>query len=130
MKNRIILSAALFLLAAAFNLKVDAQVSGTMDTHSGTDTLVRQTDVPRILSYQGQITTANGTAMNGTHKITATLYSDHLGRNALWQGSYDAEVLNGIFTVQLGFGSQKLPDNSAMNQPLWVGIKVDESEEM
>src|ERR1700733_13503651 len=95
--------AALFMLAAVLNLKVDAQVSG------GTDTLVHQTDIPRIITYQGQLTTTSGTAMNGTHKITATLYSDHLGNNPIWQGSYYAEITNSLFSVELGSGSQKLP---------------------
>ena len=105
MKRRDILAVALILLTALFT-KLEAQTS--------------EKDVPRILSYQGQITTANGTAMNGTHKITATLYSDHLGRNSVWQGSYNAEISNSIFTVKLGFGAQKLPDNSAM-EPAALG---------
>ncbi len=118
MKNRTILIAALFFVAAVLNQRVDAQVSGNT------------TDVPRIMSYQGQITTTNGIAMNGTHIITATLYSDPHGTLPLWRGSYDAEVKNGIFTISLGSGTKKLSDNAQMNQPLWVGIRVDEGEEM
>ena len=119
----------IFAVLFAF-INARAQSSTGTGTNSGTDTLVRVSDVPRIISYQGQLTTANGQAMNGTHKITATLYSDHLGTNAVWQGSYSAEITGGVFSVELGAGSQKLPDNAAMNQPLWVGIKVDGGDEM
>ena len=118
MKNRNILSAALFLVAVLFSQRVDAQVSGS------------NTDVPRIMSYQGQITTTDGIAMNGRHNITATLYSDPHGTHSVWKGSYSAEVRNGIFNISLGSGAKKLPDNAEMNQPLWVGIKCDEGEEM
>ena len=71
------LIAALFLVAALFSQRVGAQVSG------GTDSSIRVSDVPRIMSYQGQITTTNGTAMNGTHTITATLYSDPHGTHSV-----------------------------------------------
>ncbi len=118
MKNRNILIAALLLVAAVLNQRVDAQVSGST------------ADVPRIMSYQGQITSTNGNAMNGTHTITATLYSDPHGTHSLWKGNYNAEVKNGIFNIMLGSGVSKLPDNSEMNQPLWVGIKVDDGAEM
>ena len=105
MKHFILIIAALILLHPMFVHSLEAQVSST------TDSLVRVTDVPRIISYQGQLTTANGQAMNGTHKITATLYSDHLGINPVWQGSYSAEITGGVFSIDLGAGSQKFPDN-------------------
>ena len=124
MKKTIQCAAALFVLAAMFSLKSAAQ------TTSGTDIPVRHSDVPRILSYQGQITSTDGIAMNGTHHITATLYSDHLGKNSVWQGSYNAAVTNGVFTVMLGSGVSKLPDNTTLDRPLWVGINVDGSDEM
>lgn len=117
MRHYLLTIAALILLPEMFIDSLNAQVSGSAD-------------IPRIISYQGQITTTNGIAMNGTHTITATLYSDPHGTNSVWQGVYSPIITNGIFTVQLGSGSQKLPDNSIMNQRLWVGIKCDEGEIM
>ncbi len=108
---------ALIMLAGLFFGSLNAQVTGSAD-------------VSRIVSYQGQITTTDGISMNGTHHITATLYSDHLGKNSVWQGSYDVAIANGIFTLMLGTGASKLPDNNTMNRPLWVGISVDGSDEM
>src|SRR5579862_9109183 len=84
-----------------------------------------QTNVPLMISYQGQVISSDGKAMTGTHKITATLYSDLDGKNSVWQGSYDAEVQNGIFNILLGSGTYKLPDVTLMSRPLWLGIKID-----
>lgn len=111
------ISTVFILLTLLFSQSVNAQVSGSAD-------------IPRIMSYQGQITTTDGKVMNGIHKITATLYSDPHGTNSVWLGEYSTEIANGIFTVILGSGKSKLPENSLMNQPLWVGIRVDGSEEM
>jgi hypothetical protein len=117
-------AAALLFLAALFSLRLNAQVVG------GIDTTIRQADVPHIISYQGQIKSADGTATNGTHHITTTLYSDSRGINSVWQGAYDADIKDGIFTVMLGSGTSKLPQTDLLNQPLWIGIKVDGGEEM
>jgi len=107
-------AAALFIVAALFSARLMSQTSN---------------DVPRIISYQGQIIT-NGLAMNGTHTITATLYSDPHGKNSVWQGSYDAVVTNGIFNITLGSGKTPLPDVALINRSLWIGISVDNGEEM
>ncbi len=108
---------ALIMLVGLFFGSLNAQVTGSAD-------------VPRILNYQGQITTINGIAMNGTHYITATLYTDHIGKNSVWRGSYNVAIKNGVFTLMLGAGASKLPENIAMNRPIWVGISVDGSDEM
>ena len=110
------LSTALFLVAVAFTLKMHAQTTSV--------------DVPRILSYQGQVTTTDGKAMNGMHHITASLYSDPHGTNAVWKGEYDAEIHEGLFSVDLGFGKYPLPASSTLNRPLWVSIAVDGGAEL
>jgi len=118
MSNRFKLIAAMSLIAAMFYQSSRAQVSGS------------NTDVPRLLSYQGQVKQTDGTPMNGTHTITASLYSDSHGKNTVWRGSYSAEVVNGVFTILLGSGNSPLPDVFAMNRPMWVGVSVDNQEEM
>ncbi len=116
--RKFILAAGLFSAATLFSDKLDAQTSP------------KGTDVPCILSYQGQVTTTDGKAMNGTHHITTTLYSDRFGTNSVWQGEYNAEITNGIFNILLGSGNSPLPEGLEMNRPLWFGIKVDGTEEM
>ena len=88
-------------------------------------------DVPHTMSYQGQVTnTSNGSAMNGQHTITATLYTNAYGGHSIWQGQYSAEITNGIFTILLGSGKSPLPEVTTMSRPLWVGISVDNGTEM
>jgi hypothetical protein len=93
-------------------------------------TVRAQTNVPRIINYQGQITSSEGAAVNGVHHIVATLYSNSLGTDALWQGGCDAEIKNGIFTISLGSGASKLPQSSVLDRPLWIGISVDNGDEL
>ncbi len=112
------LMAALVVVSAFFSLRIGAQ------------TIPNSSDVPTILSYQGQITGTGGQTVNGTHHITATLYTDHFGNNSLWQGEYDAAITNGIFNILLGSGKSKLPEITEMNRSLWVGIRVDGGEEL
>jgi hypothetical protein len=88
------------------------------------------TDVPRTMSYQGQVMTSDNVAANGIHQITASLYSDHLGKNSIWHAEYSAEIVNGVFNILLGSGKSPLPDVPEMNRSLWVGIRVDGGEEM
>jgi len=107
--------AVIFMITALFFGKLSAQ------------TLL---DVPRWISYQGQVTTQTGAALNGSHHITATLYSDPQGKNSVWQGSYDADITSGTFTIALGSGFHKLPEPSILSRPLWVGINIDNGEEM
>jgi hypothetical protein len=127
LRIRIITAWALFCLGTLFNLQLYAQTSSGTEAP---DTSISGKDIPRIISYQGQITN-NGTAMNGTHHITATLYSDPNGKNSVWHGAYDADIRDGNFTVTLGApGSWKLPENATLNQPLWIGISVDGTAEM
>jgi len=118
MKQRILFAVAFFLLTALFSNRLDAQTIST------------STDVPYVLSYQGHIATTGNSVVTGTHHITASIYSDAYGSNSLWQGSYDAEIKDGIFALQLGSGKTKLPQSGLLDRPLWIGIKVDGSEEM
>src|SRR4051794_18999918 len=83
------------------------------------------TDVPRIISYQGQITSIDGSALNGNHRIITHLYGDRFAHNEIWQGTYDVEITSGIFSVKLGSDAYKLPDNTTLDRPLWIGISVD-----
>jgi len=88
-------------------------------------------DVPHTMSYQGQLSnSSNGQTMNGTHTISATLYTNAYGGHSIWHGEYSTEIANGVFTLLLGSGKSPLPEISMMNCPLWVGISVDGSAEM
>src|SRR5579864_6359113 len=92
--------------------------------------LAQMVDVPHIINYQGQVKTSDGKTINGSHQITFTIYSDSHAKNMVWQGEYNVEIADGIFSVILGSGKAPLPSSSIMNQPLWVAVRVDEGIEM
>ena len=81
-------------------------------------------DVPRIISYQGQVTLLDGSSMTGTHHIVATLYSDRFGKTSVWRGEYDAAVTNGLFSVLLGSGKYKLLEASHWINPFGSASKL------
>jgi len=87
-------------------------------------------DVPRVISYQGQISSNSGVPLSGDESVTVTLYADPISRHVIWRGKYDVTITNGLFTVLLGKGAYPLPMSDSLNRQLWVGIQIGESEEM
>jgi len=90
----------------------------------------QNTDIPKTIGYQGQISNNLGIPLSGDQLITITLYGDPHGKNIVWQGKYTVNVTNGLFNVLLGRGGYPLPSTGQMNRPLWAGISVDGQEEM
>jgi hypothetical protein len=87
-------------------------------------------DVPKIISYQGEVRGSTGIPLSGDQLITVTLYADPYSRHVIWQGQYDVTVTNGLFNVLLGGRDFPLPSADSMDRPLWVGIRFNEGEEM
>ena len=116
MQKKLTLLAALMLLASLFAMKITAQTVNHADT--------------RFMSYQGLIKNHDGTNTDGKHKITLTMYSDNLGKNAVWRADYAVDIWNGYFSIILGGFSKPLPDNTTMDQPLWVGVRMEGGDEM
>jgi hypothetical protein len=89
------------------------------------------TDVPKTITYQGAINTQDGTPIaDGQYNITVSLYADANGTSKVWSGSYTTTVTKGIFNLMLGSGSSPFTSTSMFNQPLWVGVKVGDGDEM
>jgi hypothetical protein len=91
-------------------------------------TAFSQSNVQRIISYQGQVKST--LPLNGVHKITVNFYIDRNSKTSIWHGEYEAEILNGVFNILLGSGKSPLPDSRAMDRRLWIGLRVDDGEEM
>ncbi len=89
-----------------------------------------QTDVPRIISYQGIIKSATGAPLYGNHKVSVAFYNNSDGTEMIWQGEYVAPVENGVFNILLGSGAYPLPSPKVMNRTIYVGVKVDGGAEM
>src|SRR5687767_13929778 len=89
----------------------------------------QQTDIPRMISYQGNIT-QEGKALSGEYPVTVTLYADALGKEVVWLGTYKTKVTDGIFNVMLGSGQSQLPAPAKIDRPMWVGVAIDGEVEM
>lgn len=84
-----------------------------------------------VISYQGLLTSSqNGQPLNGTHRIVVTLYGDEQGSIRVWEGSYQTELNNGVFSLQLGSGEYPLPTAKDLDRAMWLGVRVDDNEEM
>lgn len=101
-------------------------------THVSTSSAQRtgEPDVPRTISYQGMLTSADGAPLpDGNRTVTVALYGDEAGTQLLWQDGYQVTIRGGVFNLYLG-SNRPLPSSSEMNRPLWVGTAVDGHQEM
>ena len=88
-------------------------------------------DVPKTISYQGLLSSSDGTPFaDGQYQITVTLYADGQGNTPVWNDSYTTNVHGGVFNVLIGSGSKALPSSENLNTPLWIGTSVNGAPEM
>ncbi len=104
-----------FLIAVSFFLFTIAQA---------------QQDIPRIMSYQGQVMQSGRLVATGDYSLIIRFYGDPEGKTKVWEASYSAHIVDGIFNIMLGGGEKPLPSTSAMNRPLWVGVAIAGEPEM
>jgi len=89
------------------------------------------TDVPKTISYQGMIDSPDGAPIaDGQYNITISFYGDANGVTRMWQGMYSATITKGVFNLMLGSGTSPFASTAMFNQPLWVGVKVGDGDEM
>jgi hypothetical protein len=81
------------------------------------------------MSYQGTLIQNEVQASDGLYQLTVALYGDPQGKDVIWTDSYTTEVNNGIFNIQLG-SRKALPDPKTMDQPLWLGVSVNGTDEL
>jgi len=89
--------------------------------------VVSHAAVPQTLSYQGQLTSATGTPVNGAVTITFNLYSLLSGGTALWSETQSVMVSNGLFNVILG---NTTPLTLPFDTPYYLGLQVSTDAEM
>ncbi len=86
--------------------------------------------VPTSFSYQGYLTDALGSPIDGSVLITFSLYDVELGGIPLWQDSgRTVAVDKGLFSIELGTPASPLAAG-LFNAPLWLGVDVDGNGEM
>lgn len=91
--------------------------------------------VPEVMSFQGKLTTSEGVLLpDDLYSIVFKLYQDNV--SLVWtetfDGDYQVQVINGLFNVLLGTGNNDgaLPAIFATNDNLYLGVTVDEGDEM
>lgn len=88
---------------------------------------------PGLLSYQGYLTGANGSPLNGNVNVTFRLYNVPSGGTALWTeahtGGNAVPVSNGLFNVLLG-SLTPIPSSVWNNSAVYLGVKVGSDPEM
>ena len=86
-----------------------------------------------LLSYQGYLTDAGGTPLDGEVGITFRLYSAPTGGSALWSethtGGNAVPVSDGLFNVMLG-SLTPIPSNVWASGAAYLGVQVGDDSEM
>jgi hypothetical protein len=80
------------------------------------------TAVPHTINYQGMITDAGGTPVNGYYGLLFRIFDAPTGWNMLWMDSLYAQVTQGLFNVVLG---SHLALDLAFDQPYWLEVEVN-----
>ena len=83
--------------------------------------------VPRTISYQGQLDSKPGTPIaDGTHILILALYSTRTGSTVLYSKEDTVTTVNGYFNTYL----DSIPTSLTFNQPMWLGIRIAGSNEL
>jgi|GEM_PF-2423177 len=86
--------------------------------------------VPQTVPLSGTLTDDNGAVENGTVTLQLKVYDALTGGNVVFEESQNVQVQNGNFTVYLGMSSTLDLTVFADNDELYLGITVDDDEEM
>ncbi len=84
--------------------------------------------VPGLMSYQGLLTNADGSALSdGTYALTFRLYDAEVGGTELWAETQSINVVGGVFQALLGANtSLGLP----FDAPYWLSTQVGNEAEL
>jgi len=93
-----------------------------------TITMSIQAQVPRTISFQGQLTNPDGSKLaDGTVNLQFMLYESATGGTSIWSETQSVNVKNSLFTAILG---NVAPLTAAFDKPYWVGLKVNGGSEL
>jgi hypothetical protein len=82
---------------------------------------VAQQTVASGISYQGRLTDAGGSSLDGTYAMRFVVYDDAVAGSALWDsGNLNVAVDRGRFTVQLGVAQADFNGKA-----LWLNIIIE-----
>jgi len=85
-------------------------------------------ELPKLISFQGELTDASGRVVTGTPAIEFKIYDVATGGAAIWTENHGAVMVsNGVFNVELG---SITPLTLSFDTSYWVSINVDGDGEM
>jgi hypothetical protein len=86
--------------------------------------------VPRMINYQGKLTTSAGAPVNDTLQMVFSIYADSGGTNLLWTETQPAVIVEkGVFNVLLG-SVDSIPYSVFDGSIGYLGVKVGEDPEI
>jgi len=89
-----------------------------------------QAEVPKLMNYQGKLTTPEGASLDTMVSMQFSIYSDSTGGNPLWiETQLSVKVDKGIFNVLLG-SAYEIPESVFTGAIRYLGVKVGADPEM
>ena len=87
--------------------------------------------VPNLFNYQGRLTDAEGTPLDGNFVMQFTLYNEPEEGEILWTSEeQEVKVTKGLFNYILGQNSPLPEDLTFNHQILYLGITIEGEEEI
>lgn len=91
---------------------------------------IANAQIPKIISYQGILTDANGAPLTGNYDITVKIYDVESGGTALWTETHSGvAVSKGVFSVMLG-SATAFPASLDFSVPYWLGVSINAGSEL
>lgn len=110
MKSRVIISAVVFFFVLSFSYAY--------------------AEVPKMINYQGKITTPQGALISDTFSMVFSIYADSTGGTPLWTETQPSvKVEYGVFSVLLG-SVNPIPASVFDGNTRYLGLKVGNDNEM
>lgn len=92
--------------------------------------LTVQAEVPKLINYQGKLTTAEGGCVDTSVQMTFSIYPDSISIDPLWtEIQPSVRVKEGVFNVLLG-SVDSIPGSVFTGGIRYLGVKVEDDQEM
>lgn len=91
---------------------------------------VTQAEVPKLINYQGKLTTSQGAPLDTVVSMQFSIYSDSTAGDLLWTETQSSvKIDKGILNVLLG-SVNEIPESVFTGDIRYMGVKVGDDPEM
>ncbi len=109
------------LIGGLVVLLLAAGIAGAVADRAPASPPLAAAPVSSGISYQGRLTSPNGSPLNGNHTMRFILYNQSTAGTAVWDsGNVSVAVTSGLFTVKLGVNPFDFD-----GQALWLSLIVN-----